>query len=130
MAGSNIVIVGAGIVGLATTACLEKSRPDSRITLGEKEAGPGRGQTGHSSLRLADVRLAGILRPRFRKSGAERTKRFWDIAFNASQGCDAPSPAATSAFPIHDEIGQTAIETLAACPRTRPPLDSTPPPAA
>lgn len=109
MTGSNIVIVGAGIVGLATTARPEKSRPDSRIAIVETKPGRGAAQAGHSG-----VRLAGILRPRFRKTGAERSKRFRTMPFDTAQACEAPSPAGTSAFPIHDEIGQTAIETLTA----------------
>lgn len=44
-----MVVVGAGIVGLATAAALGRSRPDVAVTVIDKEAGPARHQSGRNS---------------------------------------------------------------------------------
>ncbi len=49
MSSRTVVIVGGGIVGLATAWQLGRRYPDARITLLEKEDGVGRHQTGHNS---------------------------------------------------------------------------------
>jgi L-2-hydroxyglutarate oxidase len=46
---SRIVIIGGGIVGLATAYRLLQARPESKVTVLEKEAGPGRHQSTHNS---------------------------------------------------------------------------------
>ena len=46
---SRIVIVGGGIVGLATAYRLLQARPTAKVTVLEKEAGPGRHQSTHNS---------------------------------------------------------------------------------
>jgi L-2-hydroxyglutarate oxidase len=45
----NVIIVGGGIVGLATAYRLSERFPDARVTVLEKEPGVGRHQTGHNS---------------------------------------------------------------------------------
>src|SRR5579872_1809882 len=45
----SVVIVGGGIVGLATALRLAERYPAARVTVLEKEAGVGRHQTGHNS---------------------------------------------------------------------------------
>jgi L-2-hydroxyglutarate oxidase len=45
----NLLIVGGGIVGLATAYRLSERYPGARITLLEKESAVGRHQTGHNS---------------------------------------------------------------------------------
>jgi L-2-hydroxyglutarate oxidase LhgO len=45
----RIVVIGAGIVGLATARQLAIERPDAEITVLEKESGIARHQTGHNS---------------------------------------------------------------------------------
>jgi (S)-2-hydroxyglutarate dehydrogenase len=45
----KVIIVGGGIVGLATAYRLGERFPGARITLLEKESGVGRHQTGHNS---------------------------------------------------------------------------------
>lgn len=45
----DIVIIGAGIVGLSTAHALTRAAPGIRITVIEKEAGPARHQTGRNS---------------------------------------------------------------------------------
>jgi (S)-2-hydroxyglutarate dehydrogenase len=44
-----IVVVGGGIVGLATARAILTRRPESRVLLVEKEAGPGTHQSGRNS---------------------------------------------------------------------------------
>ena len=43
------VIVGAGILGLATGRELLRRYPDARLAIVDKESGPGRHQSGHNS---------------------------------------------------------------------------------
>jgi (S)-2-hydroxyglutarate dehydrogenase len=45
----RIVVVGGGIVGLASAYRLLERLPDARVTVLEKEAGVGRHQSGHNS---------------------------------------------------------------------------------
>ena len=45
----RFVIVGAGIIGLATARELRRRYPDATVTVVDKEAGVGRHQTGHNS---------------------------------------------------------------------------------
>ncbi len=49
MSDSRFVIVGGGIVGLATAYRLLERFPDARVTVLEKETAVGRHQTGHNS---------------------------------------------------------------------------------
>jgi L-2-hydroxyglutarate oxidase len=48
-AAYDVVVVGGGIVGLATMRALLERRPDLRVALLEKEPAPARHQTGHNS---------------------------------------------------------------------------------
>ena len=45
----DIVIVGGGIVGLATAYQLKQAKPELKIALVEKENAVARHQTGHNS---------------------------------------------------------------------------------
>src|SRR3954469_21315208 len=49
MNSKRVVIVGGGIVGLATAYRLTERYPGARVCVLEKEAGVGRHQTGHNS---------------------------------------------------------------------------------
>jgi L-2-hydroxyglutarate oxidase len=49
MPSTDIVIIGAGIVGLATAYALAQQYPDKRLIVLEKESGLARHQTGHNS---------------------------------------------------------------------------------
>ena len=46
---NDVIIIGGGIVGLASALSIMKSRPGTRLTLIEKETGVARHQTGHNS---------------------------------------------------------------------------------
>ncbi|KUF15633.1 MULTISPECIES: L-2-hydroxyglutarate oxidase [Streptomyces] len=45
----DVLVVGGGIVGLATAYALTRARPGTRVTVLEKEPGPARHQTGRNS---------------------------------------------------------------------------------
>lgn len=47
--GCDIVVVGAGIVGLATARALTRRHPGASISVLEREPGPAMHQSGHSS---------------------------------------------------------------------------------
>jgi L-2-hydroxyglutarate oxidase LhgO len=49
MSSSTVAIIGGGIVGLATAHQLLQRVPSTKLILLEKEAGPGKHQTGHNS---------------------------------------------------------------------------------
>jgi L-2-hydroxyglutarate oxidase LhgO len=76
----DVIVVGAGIVGLATARALAERQPGLRLAVLEKETGVGRHQTGHNS----GVIHSGIYyRPGSRKAtscveGARRLKAFCD----------------------------------------------------
>lgn len=76
--GFDYIVVGAGIVGLATAWELLKRRPGRSLLLIEKESGPARHQTGRNSgVVHAGVYYApGSLKARLCKEGAAATLQF------------------------------------------------------
>ena len=46
---TDFVIIGGGIIGLATARALVAKRPDAKIVLVDKERRPGQHQTGRNS---------------------------------------------------------------------------------
>ena len=46
---TDVIVVGGGIIGLATALSILQTRPDTRLTLVEKESSLGQHQTGHNS---------------------------------------------------------------------------------
>ncbi|MEM6492588.1 MAG: FAD-dependent oxidoreductase, partial [Pseudomonadota bacterium] len=85
----DVVIVGAGIVGLATAAALRNQAPDLRLCVIDKEDGPARHQTGRNS----GVIHAGLyykpssLKARFCAAGVQRTIDFCERHGVAYEQC-------------------------------------------
>lgn len=78
MPQNDVVIVGGGILGLTTAWSLRNANPDLRITLLEKEKGPGLHQSGHNSgvIHAGIYYAPGSLKATLCKQGAARTKLF------------------------------------------------------
>lgn len=74
----DFIIVGGGIVGLATAMELQESVPGASILLLEKEKGVAAHQTGHNSgvIHAGVYYQPGSLKARLCKEGAQATKRF------------------------------------------------------
>jgi len=82
-ARSDVLVIGAGIVGLATARALLRSRPGLKITLVDKEATVAAHQTGHNS----GVLHAGVYyAPGSRKAVLCRTGKAELEAFAAEHG--------------------------------------------
>lgn len=82
----DVVIVGAGIVGLATAAALLDQAPDLRLQVLEKEDGPARHQTGRNSgvIHAGLYYKPGGLKARYCAEGVRRTIDFCarhDVAY-------------------------------------------------
>jgi L-2-hydroxyglutarate oxidase len=80
------VIIGGGILGLATAYRLLRERPSTRLVVVEKERALARHQTGHNSgvIHAGVYYTPGSLKARLCRQGAERTVRFCEehgIAF-------------------------------------------------
>lgn len=83
----DAAIVGAGIVGLALAYFVQRTRPDLKLIIVEKELEPGVHQTGHNSgvIHAGIYYAPGSLKARLCTAGAAATKRFCqenDIPFN------------------------------------------------
>ena len=78
MNSKRVLIVGGGIVGLATAYRLGERFPDARITVLEKEHGVGRHQTGHNSgvLHCGLYYQPGSLKARLAVSGIRQMVAF------------------------------------------------------
>ena len=87
--GADVVIVGAGIVGLATALGLREREPGLRITVLEKEAAPGRHQSGHNSgvIHSGAYYRPGSLKARLCVEGARRMVEFCRAAGVAHRIC-------------------------------------------
>ena len=74
----DIVVVGAGILGLATARELRTRHPGLRLCVIEKEAGPGRHQSGHNSgvLHAGVYYKPGSLKARLCVQGKAAMERF------------------------------------------------------
>ena len=77
---ADVAVVGAGIVGLATARELLLRRPDSRVVVLDKEAGPAVHQTGHNSgvIHAGLYYPAGSLKAQLCREGRELLLRFAD----------------------------------------------------
>lgn len=80
MRTADIVVVGGGIVGLATALDLQGRDPGARILLLEKEAAVALHQTGRNSgvIHAGVYYTPGSLKARFCRAGATATRAFCD----------------------------------------------------
>lgn len=74
----DFIIIGGGIVGLATAMPLQSEAPGSKLLLLEKETDFARHQTGHNSgvIHAGIYYQPGSLKAKLCKEGAEATKQF------------------------------------------------------
>ena len=74
----DFTVVGAGIVGAATSLELIRRRPAARILLIEKESGPARHQSGRNSgvVHAGVYYEPGSLKARFCREGVTATRKF------------------------------------------------------
>ncbi|HEX7040922.1 MAG TPA: L-2-hydroxyglutarate oxidase [Trueperaceae bacterium] len=75
---TDVIVVGAGIVGLATARALQRRRPGLRVTVLEKEPGVARHQTSHNSgvVHSGIYYRPGTLRARLCVAGVDLMRRF------------------------------------------------------
>jgi L-2-hydroxyglutarate oxidase len=74
----DVLVIGGGIVGLATARELNRRSPGLRVAVIEKEAGVGRHQTGHNSgvIHAGVYYAPGSLKARFCRAGVDATLEF------------------------------------------------------
>ncbi|SMR70859.1 L-2-hydroxyglutarate oxidase [Aliiroseovarius halocynthiae] len=75
---TDILIIGGGIVGMATALELQTRDPSARITLLEKEPTPAVHQSGHNSgvIHAGVYYAPGSMKARFCRDGAQATEAF------------------------------------------------------
>ena len=74
----DFIVIGAGIIGMATARQLQQAFPGCSLLVVEKEAGPARHQTGRNSgvIHAGVYYTPGSLKARFCKEGNIATKEF------------------------------------------------------
>lgn len=74
----DVIVVGGGIVGLATAHEVLRRRPGADVLVVEKEAGVARHQSGHNSgvIHAGVYYAPGSLKARFCTEGAARTREY------------------------------------------------------
>ncbi|MET7935954.1 L-2-hydroxyglutarate oxidase [Streptomyces sp. NPDC005322] len=74
----DVLVIGGGIVGLSTAYAITRAAPGTRVTVLEKEAGPGRHQTGRNSgvIHSGIYYPPGSLKARFAVRGAAEMVKF------------------------------------------------------
>ena len=89
MIKADYVIIGAGIVGLATARELKCRLPRSKVLMIEKESSPGRHQTGRNSgvIHAGVYYKPGSLKARLCRAGVERTINFCEKENIAYEQC-------------------------------------------
>jgi L-2-hydroxyglutarate oxidase len=75
---TDVVVIGAGIVGLSTAYAITRAAPGTRVTVVEKEPGPARHQTGHNSgvIHSGIYYRPGSLKARYAVQGATEMVKF------------------------------------------------------
>ncbi len=76
----DLIIIGGGIVGMATALELQARHPKARIAVLEKEAAVSRHQSGHNSgvIHAGVYYTPGSLKAQFCRAGVAATKAFCD----------------------------------------------------
>ncbi len=74
----EVLVIGAGIVGLSTAYAITRAAPGTRVTVLEKEAGPARHQTGRNSgvVHSGIYYRPGSLKARYAVTGAAEMVKF------------------------------------------------------
>jgi (S)-2-hydroxyglutarate dehydrogenase len=113
----DVVVIGGGIVALATALALLEQFPGSGLVVLEKEAGVGRHQTGHNSgvIHAGIYYAPGSLKARLCREGAEATKAFCADNGVPFETCGKLLVATTPAELEHmaDLQGRAAINGIA-----------------
>jgi L-2-hydroxyglutarate oxidase len=75
---TDVVVIGAGIVGLSTAYAITQAAPGTRVTVVEKEPGPARHQTGRNSgvIHSGIYYRPGSLKARYAVPGAAEMVEF------------------------------------------------------
>jgi L-2-hydroxyglutarate oxidase len=75
---ADVVVIGAGIVGLSTAYALTRAAPGTKVTVLEKEAAPARHQTGRNSgvIHSGIYYRPGSLKARYATQGAAEMVKF------------------------------------------------------
>src|SRR3954463_5544768 len=75
---TDVVVIGAGIVGLSTAYAITRAAPGTRVTVLEKELGPARHQTGRNSgvIHSGIYYRPGSLKARYAVKGAAEMVKF------------------------------------------------------
>ncbi|MFF3766218.1 L-2-hydroxyglutarate oxidase [Streptomyces sp. NPDC001922] len=75
---TDVLVIGAGIVGLSTAYAITRAAPGTRVTVLEKESGPSRHQTGRNSgvIHSGIYYRPGSLKARFAAEGAAEMVKF------------------------------------------------------
>ena len=75
---TDILVVGGGIIGMATALELQSRDPAAKITVLEKEAGPAVHQSGHNSgvIHAGVYYAPGSLKAKFCREGVSETEAF------------------------------------------------------
>ncbi|SNS04332.1 L-2-hydroxyglutarate oxidase [Actinacidiphila glaucinigra] len=78
MDSADIVVIGAGIVGLATAYAITRTSPGTSVLVLDKEDGPARHQTGHNSgvIHSGIYYRPGSLKARYATQGAAEMVKF------------------------------------------------------
>ncbi|MGW3241940.1 L-2-hydroxyglutarate oxidase [Streptomyces sp. NPDC001070] len=78
MEAADVVVIGAGIVGLSTAYALTRASPGTTVLVLDKEDGPARHQTGHNSgvIHSGIYYRPGSLKARYATQGAAEMVKF------------------------------------------------------
>jgi L-2-hydroxyglutarate oxidase LhgO len=115
----DLVVVGAGIVGLASALAVQRRDPSIHIAVPEKEDEAARHQTGHN-YPVPDISAIDLI-PASSGVRAQAVDNHGNLiddfiieeSAHATHVLNAPSPAATASLAIGDYIASVAVRSLA-----------------